>query len=188
MSRREEGEKKGLPTALEDALKTRWTCGAISASFFSSLSPFSASHCFCFFAHTNSSRMGPPPNGRERERERARHAGPTAENPKKAPCYTHRHFMCKHSLLVRVYDHDSSWRTTYLQNERPETLLQGGTPKNRSLKCNDIVVFNASLFKTVPPPTTTTTITTTTISLASSINLFLITASLIPSFTIRYCI
>lgn len=56
-------EKRSLPTATGDAPKTRWTCGAISASFFFSLffvvavlSVCAASLCFCFFAHTNSSR------------------------------------------------------------------------------------------------------------------------------------
>ena len=69
-------EKKGLPTAPEDAPKTRWTCGAISAPFFSSPT-LSASHCFCFFAHTNSSRGGPAPN--KRVRSAPRRAQPKAQ-------------------------------------------------------------------------------------------------------------
>ena len=73
----------------------------------------------------------------------ARHAGPS-RRPKQSPYYTH------HPGYAPVF-HVAPW-ITYLQNERPETLLKGGTPKNRSLKCNDIVVFNARLFKTVPSP------------------------------------
>lgn len=76
-------EKKGLPTAPEDAPKTRWTCGAISALFFSSPT-LSASRCFCFFAHTNSSRGGPAPN--ERVGSAPRRPQPKAQRDQPVRC------------------------------------------------------------------------------------------------------
>lgn len=48
-------EKRSLPTAPGDAPKTRWTCGAISAPFFSpSSSPSPSPPCACavFFSRT----------------------------------------------------------------------------------------------------------------------------------------